>query len=81
MVVVFGEDWVENSIKKGYFRSDAPRFNSLLKVSHRAVKEKKSKKLAMWYYTLAALYDAKGETLAERRNIWNEDRHIPKTHS
>ena len=60
-LLYFEEDWVENSIKKGYFRSDAPRFDSLLKVAHRAVKEKKSKKLAMWYYTLAALYDAKGE--------------------
>lgn len=59
-LLYFGKDWVENSIKKGNFRWDAPRFESLLKVAHRAVKEKKSKKLAMWYYTLAALYDAKG---------------------
>ena len=40
---------------------DEYRLEAVLKVAHRAVNKKKSKKLAMWYYTLAALYDAKGE--------------------
>lgn len=60
-LLCFGGDWVEKSINEGRFDWYEPRMNNLLKVAHRAVKEKKTKKIAMWYYTLAALYDTKGE--------------------
>ena len=46
----------ENSISRD-------KFNDVLKVAKRAVKEKKTKRMAMWYYTLASLHDIKGEPL------------------
>lgn len=61
-LLYFGDGSTENSFKNGHiYHWDAEKLNSLMKVAHRAVKEKKSKKMAMWYYTLAALYDTKGE--------------------
>jgi len=68
-LLCFGKDWVENSIRNDKFDWYAPRFENLLKVAHRAVKEKKSKKLAMWYYTLAALYDTKGEPCKAKKYL------------
>lgn len=35
--------------------------DDILAVAHKAIREKKSKQMAMWYYTLAALYDVKGQ--------------------
>lgn len=60
-LLYFGSDWVEKRLKNDAFEWYAPKFNQLLSVAHRAVKEKKSKKMAMWYYTLAALYDMQGK--------------------
>ena len=62
-LLCYGDDATENYFKDKqscpYF--DLKGFNNLSDVAHRAVKEKKSKQLAMWYYALAALYDMKGE--------------------
>ncbi|MBR3542000.1 MAG: hypothetical protein IKO08_11110, partial [Bacteroidales bacterium] len=48
---------------------DDEKTNMLLNVAHRAVKEKKSHQQAMWYYTLAALYDMKGATREARKYL------------
>lgn len=48
---------------------DDQKTKMLLNVAHRAVKEKKSHQQAMWYYTLAALCDRKGETLEARKYL------------
>ena len=40
---------------------DEEYMEKLLKVAHKAVKERKTKHYAMWYYTLAALYDVQGQ--------------------
>ena len=61
-LLYFGDDSTEQSFKNGNgWKGDVDLMNGLLKVAHKAVREKKSKKMAMWYYTLAALYDTKGE--------------------
>ncbi len=43
------------------YHFDLEKYRSLKELAHRAIKEKKSRQLAMWYYTLAALYDMNGE--------------------
>ena len=68
-LLYFGGDWVEKSIKNEAFEWYAPRFDQLLKVAHRAVKEKKSKKMAMWYYTLAALDDMQGKASKAKKYL------------
>jgi hypothetical protein len=61
-LIYFGDDSTEQSYKNGHTCSwDVEKLNDILKVAHRAVQEKKTKSKAMWYYTLAALYDIKGE--------------------
>lgn len=42
-------------------RYNEEQLDELLQVVHKAVREKKSDNMAMWYYTLAALYDVKGK--------------------
>ena len=59
-LIYYGGEWIGNAIKRDNY-SCIDRFNDVLTVAHRAVKEKKSKKMAMWYYTLASLYDIKGQ--------------------
>lgn len=44
-----------------YYRYDEESLDELLQVVRKAVREKKSNNMAMWYYTLAALYDVKGK--------------------
>lgn len=40
---------------------DVKKINSILKVAHKAVKRKGTRNKAMWYYTLASLYDINGK--------------------
>ncbi len=40
---------------------DEEYMEKFLAVAHKALREKKSKQMAMWFYTLAALYDVKGQ--------------------
>lgn len=68
-LLCFGGEWVEESIKEGRFSWYKPRMDNLLKVAHRAVKEKKSKKMAMWYYMLAALYDMQGKAFKAQKYL------------
>jgi hypothetical protein len=61
-LIYFGDDSTQKSFKNGYtWEWDAKKLDGLLTVAHRAVKERKAKNMAMWYYTLAALYDIKAE--------------------
>lgn len=48
-----------DTIYNGRFMYDNIR--NIIKVANKAVRNKKTKNKAMWYYTLAALYDRKGE--------------------
>ncbi len=60
-LLYFGEEYNHAAFTNG--RStwfDDENMEKLLAVSHKAVREKKSEQMAMWYYTLAALYDVKG---------------------
>jgi hypothetical protein len=59
-LIYYGGEWIGDAIKRDNYCS-VDKFNEVLKVAHRAVREGKSKKMAMWYYTLASLYDIKGE--------------------
>ena len=67
-LIYYGREWIGNAIKHDNY-SSIERFNNVLKLAHRAVKEKKSKKLAMWYYTLASLYDIKGEPYKAKKYL------------
>lgn len=49
-----------DTIYNGRFIYDNIR--NIIKVGNKAVRNKETKNKAMWYYTLAALYDRKGET-------------------
>lgn len=40
---------------------DEEYMDDILAVAHKAIREKKSKQMAMWYYTMAALYDVQGQ--------------------
>ena len=61
-LLYFGEDDTWKSYRNGdTWGWDSTKIDGLLRVAHKAVKEKKSNKQAMWYYTLAALYDIKAE--------------------
>lgn len=53
------------------------RLDTLLKVAHKAVREKKSRKMAMWHYALAALYDAKDQPEKARKYLM-AGMHYPK---
>lgn len=78
-LIYFGDDSTEKGFKNGHiYHWDAEKLNSLMKVAHRAVNEKKSRKMAMWYYTLAALYDTKGEPDEAKKYLEMGQRH-PKT--
>ena len=69
-LIYFGDDSTEKGIKNGYYYSGGiAKLESLLKVAHRAVNERKTKKMAMWYYTLAALYDTKGEPVQAKKYL------------
>jgi len=69
-LLYYGDDFTERMVKSGQKNAlDVDRLNSLLKVTHRAVREKKTKKLAMWYYVLAALYDTQGESHKAKRYL------------
>ena len=61
-LLYFGDDSTQKSFKNGHtWEWDVKKLDGLLSVAHRAVREKKSQNMAMWYYTLAALYDIKAE--------------------
>ena len=62
-LLYYGDDDTENYFKnkQNYSYFEINGFNQLMNIAHRAVNEKKSKQQALWYYTLAALYDMKGE--------------------
>lgn len=68
-LLYFGSDWVEKRLKNDDFEWYTPRFDHFFKVAHRAVKEKKSKKMAMWYYTLATLYDMQGKASKAKKYL------------
>ena len=59
-LIYYGGEWIGDAIKRDSYCS-ADKFNEVLRVAHRAVRERKTNKMAMWYYTLASLYDIKGE--------------------
>lgn len=62
-LLYYGDEYAENCFQKDEpYQWDVQKMNDLLKVAHRAVREKKSRQKAMWYYTLASLYDMKGES-------------------
>ena len=59
-LIHFGSDWAMNS----GWKLDVydKRISDIIKVAKRAVKSRNTKNKAMWYYTLAALHDVKGQT-------------------
>ena len=62
-LIYYGDDSTEQCFKnalKHYW--DVDKLNSIIKVAHKVVREKKTKKMAMWYYVLAALYDTQGKS-------------------
>lgn len=61
-LLYYGSDYAEYCFRREEPNQwDAQKMNGLLKVAQRAVKEKTSKQMAMWFYTLASLHDMKGE--------------------
>ncbi|MBR5067819.1 MAG: hypothetical protein IKX25_00295 [Bacteroidales bacterium] len=60
-LLYFGTYRASDLRPNGYY-SSYEKYISLRDLAHRAVKEKKSRQLAMWYYVLAALYDMNGES-------------------
>jgi len=61
-LIYYADDFRARYFKSGHvYYWDADKLNSLLKVVRKAVREKKTKKMAMWYYVLAALYDIQGK--------------------
>ena len=77
-LIRFGGENTEDDFEGDYQDTwTAEKMGMLLKVAHRAVKERKSRKMAMWYYTLAALYDIKGEPNTAKRYL-EEGMHHPK---
>lgn len=60
-LLYFGDDSTEAGYKNESNDLGSQRIDQLVEVARRAVREKKSKNMAMWYYTLAALYDMQGK--------------------
>ncbi len=58
-LIYFGDDWYKNGGWLNYVPNK--RISDIIKVAQKAVKNQKTKNKAMWYYTLAALYDVKGQ--------------------
>lgn len=59
-LVFFGGDWSRNAYASAGVYSE--RINNIIKVGKKAIRNQKVKDKAMWYYTLAAFYDVKGES-------------------
>ncbi len=75
-LIYFGDESTESDLNKSYLSYwYVDKFNDILKVAHRAVEEKKSKHMAMWYYTLAALYDTKGDAHKAKRVLIQGERY------
>ncbi|MBR5716264.1 MAG: hypothetical protein IKX59_06720 [Bacteroidales bacterium] len=69
--------YLEGELQKWLLNRDTDRTEYLRELAHRAVKEKKSRQLAMWHYVLAALYDMNGEPHKAMRYL-AQGEHYPK---
>lgn len=69
-LIYYGDDSTEQSFKNGnkhYW--DVDKLNNIVKVAQRAVREKKTKKMAMWYYVLASFHDIQGDSHRAKRYL------------
>ena len=75
-LIFFGGDWIRTSEDLTDIYSN--RFYGIIKVAKEAINNKATENKAMWYYTLAALYDAIGKT---KEAMWylNRGDRCPKT--
>lgn len=82
----FGNDETEERIKNGISYSyDDKKLQKLLEVAQQAVKEKKSRQLAMWYYVLAAIHDTKGDPHTAKKYLqlgqrYRKDQYLADTY-
>ncbi len=61
-LIYYGHEYTSRNYENGQpWDWDVDKINNILKVAHKAVKGKNTRNKAMWYYTLASLYDIKGE--------------------
>lgn len=68
-LLYFGAEYEKTAFANGNASWDEHYMDNLLSVARQAVREKRSRKLAMWYYTLAALYDVKGQSRRAQRYL------------
>lgn len=59
-LIYYGQEY-DDEFGKPWMNCDIEKINSILKVAHKAVKGKHTRHKAMWYYTLASLYDINGK--------------------